>query len=332
VVAGKIHQSRLLPLRNHGKKIAESVKKLGVLQPLIVRPLTGCTGEFEIIDGSGRLDSLQADQMVEVAILEEASDDDVFKISIATFKRQGQTALDKAKFCKAWLDVIIKQNGSSAGAQLQLVRSLGVSESLISKYLAIHQLFEILEKSNPNSNFSALKLWDMNRLYQLSKLQLNSRLLAIATELEKRPKTLLEDLKLIIAKAQAEELKPNQITENAQLTAKEMLAILPSDNASDCQSEPKISQITVPETTLEKLTNLADKTTTDLNAINTKLHSVMSQIKDHTEKYATSDVVAAIEHVLKLLKKLQSYADSLSKQAPSKEDIAPTTLPNEKDK
>jgi ParB/RepB/Spo0J family partition protein len=295
--AGKIHVSKVLPKRIHGNELAKSVKQLGVVQPLIVKPLQGCPGEFELIDGHGRLESVQPYELVPVDIV-NVPDSEVFQISNATFQRKNRTACEIAEFYESWLQVIIREKGTRDGAQAELAKRANHTEGLISQYLAIHQLFEKLKTLAPDVAFSTLKKWDLNRLYQLSKLLDNPKLLEIAKELENKPETRVEDLKPSVKSIQ---LTPNEPPISIQVSYSE------TDQSISAKAPENL-----PKPTPKKLASLLKKATQILNEIGPKLNGLMLGIETDTEKYSTTQTLTNVRHVLRLLKKLQSYTEMLT--------------------
>jgi hypothetical protein len=58
----KVHPSTILPPRSYNSDLAESVKRYGIQQPLIVRPIVDKPREYEFIDGYGRFASVKDEQ------------------------------------------------------------------------------------------------------------------------------------------------------------------------------------------------------------------------------------------------------------------------------
>lgn len=179
------------------------------------------------------------------------------------------------------------------------------TEGLISQYRAIRQLFEKLKTLAPNVAFSALKIWDLNRLYQLSKLFDNPKLLEIALELENKPETRLEDLKSLVNDIQVATTEPTISTDGSDLKTGQSVAAKAHEN--------------LPKPTPKKLANLLSKATKNLNEVAPKLNGLIHEIETDTEKYSSTQTIATVKHVLRLLKKLQSYTEALTQ----------TTKPNQ---
>ncbi|MGD0496754.1 MAG: ParB N-terminal domain-containing protein [Candidatus Bathyarchaeia archaeon] len=122
VRAGNVHRSTVLPQRAHGPKIARSVEKDGILQPLLVHSIPGKTDEFELIDGDGRLLSVKDEQIeVLVDVIPCVKGSDVFRTSEATFQRKDRSAYEKCLFYAAWARELEKETGKREGGSAGLV-------------------------------------------------------------------------------------------------------------------------------------------------------------------------------------------------------------------
>jgi len=304
VQASKIRRSTILPQRIHGEIIAKSVQQMGILQPLIVRPLSGCSDEYELIDGLGRFEGLEKDQMVQVKIV-DASDIQSFRISNATYQRKDQTVLDRALFFQAWLQAIIKEKGTKNGAQAELVKNVGCSEGLISQYLAVSTLFEKLKSLNLNWDFSTLKTMDLNRLYQLSMLVESPHLSEVALELENKP-----DMPLTELKAKVEYTRTSQDVTDG-------LNLIGDDCSTTGESSPAETLKKKSEATQQKLTHIVSKAIQNLSEVSDKLSLLMLEIESNTEKYASTEAINTVSNVLKLLSKLQACTVTLTRMAPT---------------
>lgn len=192
-----IHSSSIIPIRSHDFTFVESVRKVGIQQPLIVRPESGKSGEYELIDGRGRLYALDPDQEVWVEI-REATDAEVFRISDATTKYTQRSTAEKAAFYAAYVEAIKKETGEK-GAQARVSDETQLDLCEISQYLAINELFVKLAQCDPESNFGNLKKMGINKLYELSKLSDHPELLKVARSIEEEADTItLESLGVIV--------------------------------------------------------------------------------------------------------------------------------------
>jgi ParB/RepB/Spo0J family partition protein len=185
VKAKDIHPSSVLPEKKHDNVLTESVKSIGVQQPLIVRPLPSKPGQYEVDDGLGRLNALDPEQEVVVDVRENATDAEVFKISEATQKRNQRTTVENAEFYAAYVATVAKETGER-GAIARVAKESNTSESHVSQCLAINNLFTKLSHLEPEFDFTELWKMGMNKLYELSKLAESPKLLQVAQEIEAR--------------------------------------------------------------------------------------------------------------------------------------------------
>jgi ParB-like chromosome segregation protein Spo0J len=203
VPARKIRFSTILPRRHsYDDEILASMKRNGVQQPPIVRPLLDNLEEYEIIDGNIRRWAFEADDLVLVDVRYGVKDSEAFKISEMTFKRKGRTTRERAEFIAAWLEAVRREH-RKRGTQAKVAKDANLSEGEVSQYLAIHKTFQKLERL-PGSqaiNFDALKNQSINKLYELSKLTEDpTALLQIAEQLAERPDMPVRELRCLVEK------------------------------------------------------------------------------------------------------------------------------------
>jgi ParB/RepB/Spo0J family partition protein len=319
-----IHSSKILPKRNHGEKIKQSVKQLGIIQPIIVRLIQSSNGEFEVIDGEGRLESLQPGELVPVIII-DASDSEVFKLSNATFQRKNRSVLEIAEFYYKWLQTIKKETQTIEGDQATLAKRANHSEGLISQYLSIYQFFKKLETLSNNSDFSALKCWDLNRLYQLSKILESPQLLEISQQLEAKPECSLQDLKDLVEHTLLDQPQSMELAdEHRKLEEASKLIDTDDDNPSQTAEAKIICKKLKPK----KLANLIGTAKQNLNEVTPKLTNAIQEIETDTERYSSIELLSTVKHVIKLLKRLQSYTETLTQTASSNQNTETRTPPN----
>lgn len=198
VKAHKINPSSILPVRFHDNSVAESVKVVGIQQPLIVRPSPSCPGKYEIIDGGDRYETLDPEQIAYVDLRENATDLDVFKISEATSKRTQRSTYENAAFYAAYVGAVKKEAGEK-GALARVAAETQISQSELSQYLSINKLFLKLDELDPESRFRKLKEMGINKLYELSELIDNPKLLDVARQIEEKADSLtLEGISTIV--------------------------------------------------------------------------------------------------------------------------------------
>jgi ParB/RepB/Spo0J family partition protein len=189
VKAKNIHPSAILPLRTHAGEIKASVVASGVQQPLIVRPIPSSPGEYQLIDGGERHGALDPEQEVYVDVRENATDAEVFKISEATSKRSPRNAAENASFYAAYVEAVKKETDDK-GILVRVAKEAQISESELSQYLAINEVLVKLNKLNPASDFTKLKLMGINKLYELTALTDHPKLVEVANEIEEKADSL----------------------------------------------------------------------------------------------------------------------------------------------
>jgi len=194
VPAEKLHLSTILPRRDSiDDEILKSVKSVGFLMPLIVRPLKENPEEYEIVDGSIRRLAFRNDQYVVVVVLYGYDDSEVFRIRQATFRRRPLTTYEKAELYSQWVRTVARerrvQEWDERGAQAWVARLAEMREGEISQYMAIYKMFTKLQTVPRSAAISldALKNQSINKLYELSKLIGNPALSQVAQELAQHP-------------------------------------------------------------------------------------------------------------------------------------------------
>ena len=128
--------------------LAESIVVHGVLQPLLVRPLTG--GRYEIIAGERRWRAAQKAQIHTLpVIVQELSDNDAMEISlIENLQREDLTALEEAKGYQRLMDEF-------RHTQDVLAHHLGKSRSHVANTLRLLKLPEKVKKYMQEGALSA---------------------------------------------------------------------------------------------------------------------------------------------------------------------------------
>jgi ParB family chromosome partitioning protein len=112
------------------QELAESIRAKGVIQPIVVRPLSG--GEFQIVAGERRWRAAQMARIHEIpAIIREYSDRDMVEIAIIeNIQRADLDPLEEASAYQRLIDV----HGYS---QDEVAQSLGKSRSHVSNMLRL---------------------------------------------------------------------------------------------------------------------------------------------------------------------------------------------------
>ncbi len=131
----KIQPNKLNPRLEFTKagldELAESMKRVGVLEPIIVRPSSN--ESYEIVIGERRYRAAQQARLDKIpAIIKEYSDQEVMEINlIENIQREELTAVEKGKICNNLLNKFPHKYPSRAS----LAKQLGVSESSVNSWL-----------------------------------------------------------------------------------------------------------------------------------------------------------------------------------------------------
>ena len=131
----KIQPNRLNPRLEFTKvgldELADSIKHVGLLEPIIVRPIDSDT--YEVVVGERRYRAAQQAGLDKIpAIVTEYTDPEVMEINlIENIQREDLSAVEKGKICKELLDKFPKQYESKA----DLASKVGVSESSVADWL-----------------------------------------------------------------------------------------------------------------------------------------------------------------------------------------------------
>lgn len=130
----KIQPNRLNPRLEFTKagldELADSIKQVGLLEPLIVRPKEG---EYEVVIGERRYRAAQQAglDMVPV-IIRDYSDDEVMEVNlIENIQREDLSAVEKGNLCKELREKFPDKYPSNAA----LARKLGIGEDPVNAWL-----------------------------------------------------------------------------------------------------------------------------------------------------------------------------------------------------
>jgi ParB family chromosome partitioning protein len=130
----QIRPSRLNPRLEFNKErlddLAASIRGVGLLEPLIVRPIDN---EFEVVVGERRYRACQQAGLETVpAIIREYSDDEVVQLNlIENVQREELSAIEKGKVCKYLLEECSRKYPS----QKTIAQKIGVSPETVSTWL-----------------------------------------------------------------------------------------------------------------------------------------------------------------------------------------------------
>jgi len=116
-------------------ELADSIRQLGILQPLIVRPHPTRTGSYEIIAGERRWRAAQQARLHEVpALVRELSDGEALEIALVeNLQRENLSPIEEAEAYKRLMDEF-------SHTQEALARIVGKSRSHVANMLRLLQL------------------------------------------------------------------------------------------------------------------------------------------------------------------------------------------------
>lgn len=111
-------------------ELAASIKEVGLLEPIIVRPLNG---EFEVVVGERRYRAAQQAGLEKVpSIVKEYADIEVVQLNlIENVQREELSAVEKGKVCKYLLENCREKYPS----QIAIAKRIGVSSNAVSLWL-----------------------------------------------------------------------------------------------------------------------------------------------------------------------------------------------------
>jgi len=122
--------------------LAASIKEQGVLQPILVRPVSGAGRGFELVAGERRLRASKLAGLAEIpCIIREVTDEQSLALAlIENLQREDLNALEEAK----GLDQLLRSFGMS---QECLAKKLGKSRSTVANSLRLLQLPRLIQES-----------------------------------------------------------------------------------------------------------------------------------------------------------------------------------------
>jgi len=154
----KIQPNRLNPRLEFTKvgldELADSIKEVGLIEPIIVRPISSDT--YEVVVGERRYRAAQQAglDMVHV-IIQDYSDAEVMELNlIENIQREDLSAVEKGKVCEQ----LLKRFPTKYPAPYTLAKKLGISESHIYEWLQTTSLpTEIQRRIAPEPRRLSLK-------------------------------------------------------------------------------------------------------------------------------------------------------------------------------
>jgi ParB family chromosome partitioning protein len=130
----KIHPSKLNPRMEVNierlNELAASIKEVGLLQPIIVRPLNG---EYEVVLGERRYRASQQAGLERIpVVVRDYTDDEVVQLNlIENIQRQELSAIEKGRVCKYLLENCSEKYPS----QTAIAKKIGISSDTVSLWL-----------------------------------------------------------------------------------------------------------------------------------------------------------------------------------------------------
>lgn len=263
-----------------------------------------------MVDGLGRLDPLRDDDQILVDVRYDTTDSELFKISNATFSRKDRTAYESALFYDAWFETLTREEGSTEGLQQKLAEQANVSESSLSQYIAIARLFNKLQQVAPKEQFSTLKTWSINKLYKLSELTDDNRLIDVAGYFELKLETSIEEIEDTV----------NRYRGVKQL--EEMM--LDQQEPVSGQAEPSVS-ITHPATAfIDESKKICLRNVKRVSSLATETHDMLStlvqELLQGTDRYSSAEILQTLTKILHALQKLKRHSNVL------KQKMKPSTV------
>lgn len=131
----KIQPNRLNPRLEFSKAgldgLSDSIKQVGLLEPIIVRPINSDT--YEVVVGERRYRAAQQAHLDKVpTIIKDYTDEEVMEVNlIENIQREDLTAVEKGKICNE----LLNKSPQNYPSKVNLAKKLGVSESTVNSWL-----------------------------------------------------------------------------------------------------------------------------------------------------------------------------------------------------
>jgi ParB family chromosome partitioning protein len=141
----KIRPNRLNPRLDINierlNELAESIKQIGILEPLILRPTSD---GYEVVVGERRYRAAQQAQLEMVpAIIRNYSDEQVIELNlIENIQREELSAVEKGNCCKQ----LIEKYPEKYASRQEIGKRIGISQETISTWLKLTEAPEQLQK------------------------------------------------------------------------------------------------------------------------------------------------------------------------------------------
>jgi ParB family chromosome partitioning protein len=141
----RIHPNRLNPRLDVNierlNELAESIKNVGLLEPIIVRPLED---GYEVVVGERRYRASQQANLERIpVIIRKYSDDQVIELNlIENIQREDLSGVEKGRTCKQ----LMTKHPEKYPSQKVIANKIGVTESVISEWLRLTQAPEEIQR------------------------------------------------------------------------------------------------------------------------------------------------------------------------------------------
>ena len=142
----KIQPNRLNPRLEFTKagldELAESIRQVGILEPIIVRPTGG--DSYEVVVGERRYRAAQQAGLDSVPVtIHSYSDDEVMELNIIeNIQREDLSAVEKARVCKQLMDKF----PSKYPSQEKVGKRIGVGQSVVAEWMSTLKLPEEIQR------------------------------------------------------------------------------------------------------------------------------------------------------------------------------------------
>jgi ParB family chromosome partitioning protein len=130
----RIHPSKLNPRLevdiSRLNELAASIKEVGLLQPIVLRPVDE---EYEVVLGERRYRASQQAGLEKIpAIVRDYTDDEVVQLNLVeNIQREELSAVEKGRVCK----YLLKNCADKYPSQLSIAKKIGVSADAVSLWL-----------------------------------------------------------------------------------------------------------------------------------------------------------------------------------------------------
>ncbi len=136
----KLHPNKLNPRKDFNQlslnELTESIKEVGVLEPILVRSINN--NGYEIVTGERRYRAAKQAGLNKIpAIIKDYSDEEVMEINIIeNVQRQDLTAVEKGNICKNLMKKFPNRYPSAAS----IAKHLGISETSVKNWLTTTEM------------------------------------------------------------------------------------------------------------------------------------------------------------------------------------------------